>query len=244
MKDSDQAALEVIDIYKSFGPRTVLNGLSLRITTGEIVGLFGRDGAGKTIAFYCILGLMKPSSGRIMWGGDDITRLPFYRRAILGLGYLPEQTSIFRGLTVAQNIEVMLETVEPDPASRKERLDQLLTDLRINHLRDASAKSLSGGERRRCEVARALALEPAIMILDEPFAGIDPLTIASIKEMIMAMKERGIGVLLTDQNVPEMMDVIERAYVIDEGATIFDGTPSAMLHNDIVISHYLGNRDD
>jgi len=232
--------IEVIDLHKSFAQRAVLQGISLRIAKGEIVGLFGPDGAGKTIAFYCILGLMKPDSGRVMWRGLDITRLPFYRRAILGIGYLPEQTSIFRGLTVAQNIEVMLETVEPNPDSRKDRLDKLLIDLRISHLRDATANSLSGGERRRCEVARALALEPSIMLLDEPFAGIDPLTIASIKSMILDMKERGIGVLLTDQNVPEMLGVIDRAYVIDEGVVIFDGMPSEMLRDKTVISHYLG----
>ncbi|WP_234035677.1 LPS export ABC transporter ATP-binding protein [Erythrobacter insulae] len=244
MEDKVAAALELIDVHKSFGQQPVLNGLSMQVSEGEIVGLFGRDGAGKTIAFYCILGLMKPTSGRVVWRGDDITRLPFYRRAILGLGYLPEQSSIFRGMTVAQNIEVMLETVEPDPVRRSERLERLLADLRIAHLRDASAKSLSGGERRRCEVARALALEPAIMILDEPFAGIDPLTIASIKEMILSMKARGIGVLLTDQNVREMTAIIDRAYVIDAGTTIFSGTPSAMLRDDAVIAHYLGRKDD
>ena len=240
LKQSGKTSVEVIDIHKSFGSRAVLQGLSLTVTEGEIVGLFGRDGAGKTIAFYCILGLMKPDSGRIMWRGQDISRLPFYRRAILGLGYLPEQASIFRGLTVAQNIEVMLESVEPDRDQRKERLESLLTDLRISHLRNASAKSLSGGERRRCEVARALALEPSIILLDEPFAGIDPLTTASIKSMTLDMKDRGIGVLITDQNVPEMMDIIDRAYVIDNGVAIFDGSPSDMLRDETVISHYLG----
>ncbi len=164
MEISKKVEIDVVDIHKSLGRRIVLNGLSLRVEQGEVVGLFGPDGAGKTITLYCILGLMKPDSGRIMWRGANVTRLPFYRRAILGLGYLPEQTSIFRGMTVAQNISSMLETIEPDTAIRQDRLDRLLSDLRITHLRHASANSLSGGERRRCEVARALALEPSIMI--------------------------------------------------------------------------------
>lgn len=236
------SALEVVDIRKSFGPRLVLDGLCLHVAEGEVVGLFGRDGAGKTTAFQCILGLTKPDWGRIVWRGRDITCLPFYRRAILGLGYLPEQTSVFRGLTVAQNIEAILETVEPDREYRAIRLQTLLDDLRIDHLRDASALSLSGGERRRCEVARALALDPAIMLFDEPFAGIDPLTIISIKQIILQMKGRGIGVMLTDQNVPEMMQVIDRACVIDAGRLIFDGPPSAMLLDRQVILKYLGER--
>jgi lipopolysaccharide export system ATP-binding protein len=207
------------------------------------VGLFGRDGAGKTTCFYCILGLLKPDQGRIMLEDEDISRLPFYRRAILGLGYLPEQPSIFRGLTVKQNILAMLEIGEPDEAARKERLEELLEALHMEHLRDSSANSLSGGERRRCEVARALALDPKIMLLDEPFAGIDPLTIASIKQMIGEMKRRNIGILLTDQNVPEMLDIIDRAYVIHEGEVIFDGEPHAMMHDQSVIDRYLGDED-
>ena len=218
----------------------MLNGLSIAVRQGEIVGLFGRDGAGKSVSFYCILGLLKPDSGRIMLHGEDVSRLPFYRRAILGLGYLPEQPSIFRGLTVAQNIEAMLEIGEPDPHIRRKRLENLLADLDIAHLRDARAATLSGGERRRCEVARALALDPAIMLLDEPFAGIDPLTIANIKNLVATMKRRNIGVLLTDQNVPEMIQLIDRAYVIDLGRVVFEGTPDEMLHDPSVIRAYLG----
>jgi len=232
--------LEVVDLHRSFGERPVLNGLSLTVRQGEIVGLFGRDGAGKSVSFYCILGLLKPDFGRILLRGEDITRLPFYRRAILGLGYLPEQPSIFRGLTVAQNILAMLEIGESDPHVRIQRLDGLLHDLNIAHLRDARATSLSGGERRRCEVARALALDPAIVLLDEPFAGIDPLTIASIKELILEMKRRNIGVLLTDQNVPEMLDLIDRSCVIDQGTLLFEGLPDEMLHDPSVIDNYLG----
>lgn len=236
--------LEVVEISKSFGHRRVLERLSLTVGKGEVVGLFGSDGAGKSTCFYCILGLLKPDSGRIELSGTDITRLPFYRRAILGLGYLPEQTSIFRGLTVEQNIAAMLELREPDAALRRARLDELLEALNLRHLRSASATSLSGGERRRCEVARALALEPQVMVLDEPFAGIDPLTIASIKEMIGEMRKRGIGILLTDQNVPEAVSVVDRTYVIDQGVKVFEGSPRAMLRDRMVIERYLGEEEN
>lgn len=232
--------LEVVEIHKSFGSRQVLRGLSLSVKQGEVVGLFGRDGAGKTVTFYCILGLTKCDMGRVVLDGVDISALPFYRRALLGLGYLPEQPSIFRGMTVSQNILSMLEIIEPDREVRETRLKELLIDLHIDHLRDAAATSLSGGERRRCEVARALALGPAFVLLDEPFAGIDPLTIASIKEMILDFKSRGIGVLLTDQNVPEMLEVIDRAYLVADGVTAFAGTPEAMMRDKNVIAHYLG----
>ncbi len=240
---ADLAVLEVVDIHKSFGKREVLKGVSLRVEQGQVVGLFGRDGAGKTVTFYCILGLTKCDAGRIVLRDRDISRIPFYRRALLGLGYLPEQPSIFRGLTVAGNIRAMLEIVEPDPEVRKQRLEELLADLRITHLRDAAATSLSGGERRRCEVARALALDPSFVLLDEPFAGIDPLTIASIKEMILDFKLRGIGVLITDQNVPEMLEVIDHAYLLDEGTTVFSGSPGQLLEDEDVIARYLGRHE-
>lgn len=235
--------LEVVDIHKSFGSRQVLKGVSLTVGRGQVVGLFGRDGAGKTVTFYCILGLLKLAAGRIVLRGEDISGLPFYRRAIMGIGYLPEQPSIYRGLTVAENIMATLEITEPDQEFRSQRLEELLRDLRIEHLRDVSAKALSGGERRRCEVARALALNPSFMLLDEPFAGIDPLTVLSIKELVREFKNRGIGVLMTDQNVPEMMDVIDHAYLIDEGATVFSGTPEEMLHDQMAISLYLGDAE-
>ncbi|KLI62920.1 LPS export ABC transporter ATP-binding protein [Aurantiacibacter marinus] len=240
----DPVLLEVVDIRKAFGPRDVLSGVSLSVSSQEVVGLFGRDGAGKSVTFYCILGLLSCDAGRIVLAGTDISGLPFYRRAALGLGYLPEQPSIFRGLSVEDNILAMLEIVEPDRNSRLERLEDLLDDLRIAHLRKAKATSLSGGERRRCEVARAMALDPLFVLLDEPFAGIDPLTIASIKSLIGDFRRRGIGVLITDQNVPEMLDVIDRAYLIDEGTTVFCGTPEEMLDDPVVISRYLGALDD
>jgi lipopolysaccharide export system ATP-binding protein len=233
--------LEIVDIHRSFGKHEVLRGVSLKILRGQVVGLFGRDGAGKTVLFYCILGLSRCDAGRIMLGDHDISRLPFYRRARMGLGYLPQDPSIFRGLSVADNINAMLEIVEPSPEAREQRLEELLADLRIGHLRNAAATSLSGGERRRCEVARALALDPAFMLLDEPFAGIDPLTIASIKEMILDFKRRGIGVLITDQNVPEMTDVIDRAYLLDEGRIAFSGSPDELQHDENVVARYLGH---
>ncbi|MEE1876134.1 LPS export ABC transporter ATP-binding protein [Altererythrobacter litoralis] len=234
--------MEAVELRKRFGARPVLDGVSLSIDQGEVVGLFGPDGAGKTTTFYCLLGLVRPDMGRVVLDGEDVTRLPFYRRAVLGLAYLPEQPSIFRGLTVEQNISAMLEVVEPSPELRDERLEELLEALDLVRLRDSPANSLSGGERRRCEVARALALDPRIVLLDEPFAGIDPLTIASIKQMIADMRGRNIGILLTDQNVPEMLDVIDRAYVMAEGRVIFSGDSQEMLHNPDVISRYLGHK--
>ncbi|WP_287444674.1 LPS export ABC transporter ATP-binding protein [Altererythrobacter sp.] len=238
---SNRVKLEAVELRKNFGKRAVLDGASFEVCQGEIVGLFGPDGAGKTTAFYCLLGLLRPDMGRVMLGGQDVSRLPFYRRAMLGLAYLPEQPSIFRGLTVEENILSMLEIVEPVPDQRRRLLEDLLSSLDLARLRTASAKSLSGGERRRCEVARALALDPAIILLDEPFAGIDPLTIASIKQMIRDMRQRGIGILLTDQNVPEMLSLIDRAYVLDEGQIIFSGSPAEMISEPEVIEHYLGN---
>lgn len=240
LEDSTRVRLEAIELRKNFGKRPVLDGVSLAIEQGEVVGLFGPDGAGKTTTFYCLLGLLRPDMGRVTLDGQDVSRLPFYRRAVLGLAYLPEQPSIFRGLSVEQNIRSMLEVVEPVRELREERLEDLLDALDLVRLRDAAATSLSGGERRRCEVARALALDPKIILLDEPFAGIDPLTIASIREMIGEMRSRNIGILLTDQNVPEMLGVIERAYVMDEGRIIFSGTPEEMLREPLVIDHYLG----
>jgi lipopolysaccharide export system ATP-binding protein len=184
----------------------------------------------------------RPGIGEARLASADVTALPFYRRAMLGLAYLPEQPSIFRGLTVEQNILSMLEIVEPVREQRDAKLEEILESLDLARLRKASANSLSGGERRRCEVAKALALDPAIMLLDEPFSGIDPLTIASIKQLIREMRTRGIGILLTDQNVPEMLSLIERAYVLDEGRVIFSGTPDEMMRAPLVIEHYLGRK--
>ena len=202
--------------------------------------MLGPNGAGKTTCFYSIMGLVKPDSGRILLDGNDITGLPMYRRAILGLGYLPQETSIFRGLTVSQNIMAVLEVAEPDKSARAERLEQLLAEFHIEGLRDAPAMALSGGERRRCEIARALAANPSIMLLDEPFAGIDPISIQDIRDLIVALKQRNIGVLITDHNVRETLDIVDRACIIYDGQVLFEGTPQALVADENVRRLYLG----
>jgi lipopolysaccharide export system ATP-binding protein len=232
--------LEVRSIAKAYDRRAVLHDVSLDVHRGEVVGLLGPNGAGKTTCFYSIMGLVKPDSGRIFLDGQDITELPMYRRAILGLGYLPQETSIFRGLTVAQNIIAVLEVSEPDRHARRERLERLLNEFGLNDLRDAAAMSLSGGERRRCEIARALAAEPSIMLLDEPFAGIDPISIADIRELVRELKERDIGVLITDHNVRETLDIVDRACIIYDGQVLFQGTPEALVADQEVRRLYLG----
>jgi len=232
--------LSVVSITKAYGKRMVLRGISLDVGHGEVVGLLGPNGAGKTVCFYSIIGLTRPDTGRIMLGGADITGLPTYRRAILGLGYLPQEASIFRGLTVAQNIQAVLELVEPDRTAVAHRLDSLLDEFHIAHLRDTAATALSGGERRRCEIARALAASPSIMLLDEPFAGIDPLSILDIKALVRDLKKRNIGVLITDHNVHEMLELVDRAYIIYDGRVLFQGTPAAMVADENVRRLYLG----
>ncbi len=237
---AEVSGLSVENIAKSYDKRRVLSDVSLSVAPGEVVGLLGPNGAGKTTCFYSVMGLVKPDAGRIWLDGQDITDLPMYRRAILGLGYLPQETSIFRGLTVSQNIEAVLETSEPDPVLRGQRLDALLADFHLERLRDAPAMALSGGERRRCEIARALAADPSIMLLDEPFAGIDPLSIADIRELIKALKKRGIGVLITDHNVRETLDIVDRACIIYGGTVLFAGSPEDLVANEDVRRLYLG----
>jgi lipopolysaccharide export system ATP-binding protein len=232
--------LSVISIAKSYDRKVVLRDVSLGVERGEVVGLLGPNGAGKTTCFYSVMGLVKPDSGRILLEGEDITGLPMYRRAILGLGYLPQETSIFRGMTVAQNIMAVLEVAEPNKQARGERLDQLLAEFHIDHLRNAPAMALSGGERRRCEIARALAGNPTIMLLDEPFAGIDPISIADIRGLILQLKQRNIGVLITDHNVRETLDIVDRACIIFDGQVLFAGTPEALVADEKVRQLYLG----
>ena len=232
--------LDVHSIGKSYDGRAVLHDVSLTVSRGEVVGLLGPNGAGKTTSFYSVMGLVKPDSGRIFLDGEDITHLPMYRRAILGLGYLPQETSIFRGLTVEQNILAVLEVVEPEVEARHDRLEKLLGDFGLAALRDAPAMSLSGGERRRCEIARALAADPSIMLLDEPFAGIDPISIADIREMVRDLKGRDIGVLITDHNVRETLDIVDRACIIYDGQVLFQGTPQALVADHEVRRLYLG----
>jgi len=232
--------LEVRSIAKSYDRRAVLHDVSLAVHRGEVVGLLGPNGAGKTTCFYSVMGLVKPDAGRIFLDGQDITDLPMYRRAILGLGYLPQETSIFRGLTVEQNILSVLEVSEPDKQERNRRLEKLLDEFGLTALRDSSAMALSGGERRRCEIARALAADPTIMLLDEPFAGIDPISISDIRELVRELKQRGIGVLITDHNVRETLDIVDRACIIYDGQVLFQGTPEALVADSEVRRLYLG----
>ena len=232
--------LAVVSIAKSYDKRVVLADVSMSVARGEVVGLLGPNGAGKTTSFYSVMGLVKPDSGRIMLDGEDITKLPMYRRAILGLGYLPQETSIFRGLTVEKNIRAVLELSEPDKAARQTRLDKLLDEFGLTRLRDAPSMALSGGERRRAEIARALAADPTIMLLDEPFAGIDPISIADIRDLVKDLKQRDIGVLITDHNVRETLDIVDRAYIIYDGRVLFAGSPEDLVRDENVRRLYLG----
>jgi len=237
--DAD-AGLAVVSIAKAYDKRPVLTDVSVSVGHGEVVGLLGPNGAGKTTCFYSAMGLVKPDSGRIMLDGVDITGLPMYRRAILGLGYLPQETSIFRGLSVERNILTVLELVEPDGNARRARLDQLLDEFGLTRLRDAPAMALSGGERRRAEIARALAADPSIILLDEPFAGIDPISIADIRDLVCQLKKRGIGVLITDHNVRETLEIVDRAYIIYDGRVLFSGAPEDLVNDANVRRLYLG----
>ncbi|WP_308515018.1 LPS export ABC transporter ATP-binding protein [Sphingomonas flavescens] len=232
--------LEVRSIAKSYDKRAVLHDVSLDVHRGEVVGLLGPNGAGKTTCFYSVMGLVKPDSGRIFLDGNDITELPMYRRAILGLGYLPQETSIFRGMSVEGNIMAVLEAAEPDRSVRAARLEQLLSEFGLTGLRESPAMALSGGERRRCEIARALAANPSIMLLDEPFAGIDPISISDIRELVRELKSREIGVLITDHNVRETLDIVDRACIIYDGQVLFAGTPEALVADQEVRRLYLG----
>ena len=232
--------LSVVSIAKSYDKRVVLSDVSVSVGRGEVIGLLGPNGAGKTTCFYSVMGLVKPDSGRILLDGDDITGLPMYRRAILGLGYLPQETSIFRGLSVEKNILTVLELSEPDPAARETRLNTLLDEFGLTRLRDSPAMALSGGERRRAEIARALAADPSIMLLDEPFAGIDPISIADIRDLVCELKKRGIGVLITDHNVRETLEIVDRAYIIYDGRVLFTGSPAELVAAANVRRLYLG----
>lgn len=232
--------LEVRSIAKSYDKRAVLHDVSLDVHRGEVVGLLGPNGAGKTTCFYSVMGLVKPDSGRIYLDGADITELPMYRRAILGLGYLPQETSIFRGMSVEENILAVLEAAGLDKQARGERLERLLREFGLTALRESPAMALSGGERRRCEIARALAAEPSIMLLDEPFAGIDPISISDIRGLVRELKSREIGVLITDHNVRETLDIVDRACIIYDGQVLFAGTPQALVADQEVRRLYLG----
>lgn len=233
-------SLAVHGLHKAYRGRTVVQDAALHLRAGEAVGLLGPNGAGKTTIFYMITGLVKADSGRIMLDGFDITHLPMYRRARLGIGYLPQEASIFRGLTVEQNIRAVLEVVEPDRKKRERELDSLLEEFDIARLRKAPSIALSGGERRRCEIARSLASRPAFMLLDEPFAGIDPIAVGDIQDLVRHLTRRGIGVLITDHNVRETLGLIDRAYIIHSGQVLMEGRPDDIISNPDVRRLYLG----
>jgi len=227
---------------KAYRGKPVVRNASLAVARGEAVGLLGANGAGKTTMFYMITGLVRADYGTIELDGYDVTRMPMYRRARLGIGYLPQETSIFRGLTVAANIRAVLEVVEPDKDQREELLDALLDEFNIAHLRNAPAISLSGGERRRCEIARALASRPAFMLLDEPFTGVDPIAVGDIQALVRHLTSLGIGVLITDHNVRETLGLIDRAYIIHAGEVLFEGRPSDIVASPEVRRLYLGEQ--
>ncbi|MCU0986132.1 MAG: LPS export ABC transporter ATP-binding protein [Acetobacteraceae bacterium] len=249
--DAARPALEVIagkgglvatGLGKRYRKRPVVRNVSLSVQRGEAVGLLGPNGAGKTTCFYLIVGLVAPDSGSITLDGTDITTLPMYRRARLGLGYLPQEASIFRGLTVEQNIRATLEVAEPDAAARELMLDELLAEFSISHLRRTPAIALSGGERRRVEIARALATHPSFILLDEPLAGIDPIAVGEIRDLVAHLKDRGIGVLITDHNVRETLEIIDRAYILHEGQVLMEGSPRDIVAHEGVRRVYLGDR--
>jgi lipopolysaccharide export system ATP-binding protein len=235
------ATLRTQDLTKSYGGRTVVRGVSLEVQSGEVVGLLGPNGAGKTTTFYMTVGLTAPDSGRVILDGEDVTDAPMYARARKGIGYLPQEPSIFRGLTVEQNILAILETLDLDAAGRRTRLRELLAELNLTALASSKAYTLSGGERRRAEITRALVISPRFLLLDEPFAGIDPIAITDIQKIIFHLKDRGIGVLITDHNVRETLRITDRAYIVHDGGIFHSGTPDELAADEEVRRIYLGS---
>jgi len=229
-------------VGKTYKKRPVVRNVSIELRRGEAVGLLGPNGAGKTTTFYMIVGLVKPDTGSISLDGADITTLPMYRRARLGIGYLPQEASVFRGLNVEQNIMAALEVVEADPNTRDLMVDELLAEFGIGHLRRTPALALSGGERRRVEIARALATQPSYILLDEPLAGIDPIAVGEIRDLVSHLKDRGIGVLITDHNVRETLEIIDRAYIMHDGRVLMEGRPHEVVAHEDVRRVYLGER--
>jgi len=239
---NQSSILKADDIKKSYKTRDVVKGVSLQVAAGESVGLLGPNGAGKTTTFYMIVGLVRPNSGSIQLDGEDITKLPMHARARLGVGYLPQEASVFRKLSVKDNIYAILESrKELTRAKRESKLEELLEELHITHIRDSLGISLSGGERRRVEIARALAADPMFILLDEPFAGVDPISVIDIQKIIRQLTDRGIGVLITDHNVRETLGICNRAYILSEGQLIAEGTPETVLANEQVKKVYLGD---
>lgn len=239
---ADNPGLVASNIGKAFKKRPVLRDVSLSVKRGEVVGLLGPNGAGKTTCFYIVTGLISPDYGLISLDGEDITGLPMYRRSRMGLGYLPQESSIFRGLSVENNIRAMLEVSEPLADRRESRLEDLLAEFSLTHLRRTPALALSGGERRRVEIARALAANPSFMLLDEPLAGIDPIAVNDIRNLVSHLKDRGIGVLITDHNVRETLDIVDRAYILHDGKVLMEGAPAEIVTHKDVRRVYLGER--
>ena len=240
VQDGD-VGLQIVNLCKSYRKRPVIRDVSITLGRGEVVALLGPNGSGKTTCFYAIAGLVTPESGRVIIDGRAVTTLPMYRRAQLGIGYLPQEMSIFRGMSVEDNILSILEIAVPERHRRRERLEELLSEFSIEHLRRASALALSGGERRRVEIARCLAAGPKYVLLDEPFAGVDPIAVGEIRHLVSDLKNRGIGVLITDHNVQETLQIVDRAYILHDGKVLMSGTTQEVVKDDNVRRVYLGN---
>lgn len=235
-------SLAVRDLRKRYREREAVKGVSFQIAPGEVVGLLGPNGAGKTTIFYMIVGLVRPDNGTVFLNGQDITRLPMHRRARMGLGYLPQEPSVFRKLTVRENILAFLEETSLPKGEREKRLEGLLAEMRVSHVKETMGYSLSGGERRRVEIARSLVISPVFLLLDEPFAGIDPISVADLQEVILGLKEKGIGVIITDHNVRDTLTVCDRAYIISEGEILLEGNPEEIASSPRVREIYLGEQ--
>lgn len=233
--------LQIRNLRKSYRKRPVIRDVSLELKRGEVVALLGPNGSGKTTCFYSIAGLVMPDGGQVLIDGQDVSRFPMYRRAKLGIGYLPQERSIFQGLNVEDNILAILEIVEKDRTKRRERLDELLNEFSIAHLRRTPSVALSGGERRRCEIARSLAANPKYLLLDEPFPGVDPIAVGDIRDLVTDLKERGIGVLITDHNVRETLEIVDRAYILHDGGVLMSGTAEEVVADEKVKRVYLGD---
>ena len=235
------SGLRIEHLRKSYRKKTVIRDFSMELNRGEVVALLGPNGSGKTTTFYAVAGLVMPEGGTVTIDGKNVTTLPMYRRAQLGIGYLPQEMSIFRGLSVQDNISAILDISISDARGRRERLEALLSEFSIEHLRRAPALAMSGGERRRVEIARCLAADPKYLLLDEPFAGVDPISVDDIRHLVADLKKRGIGVLITDHNVRETLDIVDRAYILHEGTVLMSGTPEEVVQNENVRRVYLGD---
>ncbi|MBP2638361.1 MAG: lptB 3 [Firmicutes bacterium] len=232
--------IETRDLIKTYKNRNVVNGVNLRVDQGQIVGLLGANGAGKTTTFYMIVGLERPNSGKIYMNDQDITDLPMYQRSLIGIGYLPQEASVFRKMSVEDNLMAILETTTLTPSERQDKMNSLLEEFNVNHVRERKGSELSGGERRRVEIARALATDPKFILLDEPFAGVDPIAVSDIQNIIAYLKERGIGVLITDHNVRETLTIVDHAYIMNDGKILIAGDSDTIANSEVAKKYYLG----